>query len=254
MATNEDTVYTTVGLRDLFSNPNKVWVVMASMSPHRPRILREHIGITNLLVMGSGFEEDLDKSKYDCAGDYCADTAENKARMVAKSIFTANDIESKNRLSSLLSNLNGNVQEDFDTDKIQIVIAADTLVFVNGQYYEKPVDRDDAKRQISSYPGVFQKIYTGVAIFVRSKGFEKPEAKFYDLTKVKYQKMTHKDVEALLDAHQYEGSAGSYRITMFGESVVEEMIGSYSNVVGLPAQKVSRAICEIAKKYSLNKI
>ncbi|UVC50126.1 hypothetical protein MACK_003995 [Theileria orientalis] len=253
MATNEDTVYTTVGLRDLFYNPDRVWVVMASLSPHRPRILRDHLGITNILVMGSGFEEDLDKNKYECAGDYCADTAENKARLVAKTIFTANDIESKNILKSLLSSTNSNVDENFDIDKIQIVIAADTVVYLNGQYYEKPVDRDDAKRQISSYPGVYQNIYTGVAIFVRNNGFEKPAAKFYDVTKVKWQKMTNEDVEALLDAHQYEGSAGSYRVNMFGESVVEEMIGSHSNVIGLPAQAVSKALCEIAKKYGLDK-
>ncbi|UVC54426.1 hypothetical protein MACJ_003972 [Theileria orientalis] len=254
MATNEDTVYTTVGLRDLFSNPNRVWVVMASLSPHRPRILRDNLGITNLLVMGSGFEEDLDKSKYECAGDYCADTAENKGRIVSKMIFTAKDLHTKNNVISLLSKNNSTIDENFDIDKIQIVIAADTLVYVNGQYYEKPVDRDDAKRQISSYPGVYQNIYTGIAIFVRTNGFENPAAKFYDETKVKYQKMTNEDVEALLDANQYQGSSGSYRLTMFGESLIEEMIGSYTNVVGLPAQAVSKTLCEIAKNYGLDKI
>ncbi|EAN32058.1 Maf-like family protein [Theileria parva strain Muguga] len=244
-------VYSAVGLRDLFSNPNKAWIVLATQSPHRPMIMKNHMGVTNLLTMASGFEEDLNKDDYPTRGDYSVATAENKARIVAKTIFTANDQESKKKVRELLSNPFGEMHKDFDVDKIQVVIGADTIADMNGTIYEKPVDREDARRQLSSYVESYHYIYTGVAMFARGRGYEVPEKKFYTTTRVKYQRLSKEDIEALLDTREHEGSAGSYRITGLGESLIEEVVGSYTNVIGLPAQCVSSALCDLAKSYKM---
>ncbi|AFZ81549.1 septum formation protein MAF, putative [Theileria equi strain WA] len=245
-------VFSVVGLGDLFSDPNKVWIVLATESEVRATILRNNLRIKNVLMMGSGFKEDLDKDSYTSVGDYCKDTAEQKAHLVAQRIFSAKGIEEKTQVLKYLKSPFAPIDKDFDLDKIQLVIGADTAGDYNGIIYEKPQSREEAKKQLVSYTLGHHYIHTGVGIFVRSQGYNQSAAKFYDTTRVKFQTLSDVDIERLLDTEEYKGTAGSYRVSGVGESLIEYMDGSYTNIMGLPAQKVSSAIAKIAKTYKLN--
>ncbi len=123
----------------------------------------------------------------------------------------------------------------------RVILGADTVVALDGRIYGKPADRDDARRILSALAGVTQDVITGVTILQPAKGRQLAEC---DVTRVTMRPMSDEEIEAYLDSGEWEGKAGAYGIQGTADQYVEKVEGSFSNVVGLPVERVLRMLAE----------
>lgn len=117
------------------------------------------------------------------------------------------------------------------------VIGSDTSVIVDGIILGKPGDRDDAKRMLSLLSGKTHKVITGCAIFKNGRSIS-----FSEVTKVKFHKLTDREIEEYLDRDEYKDKAGAYGIQGYASLLIEGINGDYFNVVGLPVSRLARAL------------
>jgi septum formation protein len=115
------------------------------------------------------------------------------------------------------------------------VVAADTVVEVDGDILGKPVDTDDARRMLERLSGRSHLVHTGVA--VRSGESGDVEVAVVT-TSVGFVPMTPQAIEWYLDTGEPFDKAGAYAIQGAGGVFVEGIEGSVSNVVGLPLATV----------------
>jgi septum formation protein len=119
--------------------------------------------------------------------------------------------------------------------RYRVILAADTVVALDGCIFGKPKDRDDARQMLSQLSGTTQEVITGVAIMHPSEGRQIID---HDVTRVTMKKMSDDELEAYLDGGEWEGKAGAYGIQGKADRFVEKVEGSYTNVVGLPMELV----------------
>ena len=110
------------------------------------------------------------------------------------------------------------------------VIGADTVVYLD-KPYGKPRDRADAVRMISELGGRTHRVYTGVTV-VRGDKIRT----FSVMSEVTFRELTREEIERYVDGHRPSDKAGGYAIQE-GE-VVKEYRGSYTNIVGLPMERL----------------
>lgn len=123
-------------------------------------------------------------------------------------------------------------------DSDAIVIAADTVVFMNS-VLGKPNDEIDAYRILESLSGKKHLVITGIAIIdttLRKKIVD------YEITKVKFRDLQPDKINRYINTGEYKDKAGAYGIQGYGEILVDWIEGSYSNVVGLPIVKLDKLL------------
>ncbi len=111
-----------------------------------------------------------------------------------------------------------------------LVLAADTVVGVGRRILGKPADRDEARRFLELMSGRRHQVHTGVALRRPDGGMGTRIV----TSVVAFQRLTAQQIDAYLDAGEWEGKAGGYAIQGRAEMFVRFLSGSHSNVVGLP--------------------
>jgi len=123
----------------------------------------------------------------------------------------------------------------------EILITADTIVAVDNEILGKPVDEDDAKRMLNKLSGRTHQVYTGVAISHNHQVIS-----FVDRTDVEFRVITSEEIDFYIKQYQPYDKAGAYGIQEWiGLTCVTSIKGSYTNVMGLPTEKLF---------FNLNKI
>ena len=116
----------------------------------------------------------------------------------------------------------------------EIVIGADTMVFVDGRIFEKPLNREDAISMLSTLSGKIHEVVTGVCILSRDK-----KVVFDETTKVFFNELDRSEIEYYVDKFQPFDKAGSYACQEWiGAIGIRRFEGDYFNVVGLPVNRV----------------
>ena len=121
------------------------------------------------------------------------------------------------------------------TSKDGIVLGADTLVYHKGKLLGKPKNNATAFRMLRSLTGSRHYVYTGIALF--------------DLAKKKWKKACVKSTVIMKKISDHEAKyylskvnpldkAGAYAIQEHGDKLIKKIEGSYTNVVGLPMEKL----------------
>jgi septum formation protein len=110
------------------------------------------------------------------------------------------------------------------------VIAADTVVAVGRRILPKTELVDEAAACLRLLSGRSHRVYTGVAV-VTPKGAIRERLVE---TRVRFKRLSKDDLEHYLASGEWRGKAGGYAIQGLAGSFVVKIIGSYSNVVGLP--------------------
>ena len=123
------------------------------------------------------------------------------------------------------------------SDPGDLVIAADTVVAVDGQVLGKPRDRADALRMLAALSGRAHTVYTGVTLCRDGEVLTQHEA-----TQVRFRTLTTAEMEAYVDTGEPMDKAGAYGIQGYGALLVEGIEGDYSNVVGLPVCRLGRML------------
>ena len=112
----------------------------------------------------------------------------------------------------------------------EIVITADTIVWINDHVLNKPEDRNQAISMLNELSGNTHTVYTGVCIKSREK-----QDVFYDETKVEFRLLTSEEIEYYIDNYAPYDKAGSYGAQdWIGLTGIRSLTGSYFNVMGLP--------------------
>jgi len=127
-----------------------------------------------------------------------------------------------------------------DAAEDAIILAADTIVVLNGRIIGKPQDRDDAIRILSDLSGQKHIVITGVVITQGDK-----EVKFADSTDVYFHELSLEQIEFYVDKYKPYDKAGAYAIQEWiGVVGIKSIVGDFYNVMGLP---VSRVLKEVLK-------
>ena len=120
-----------------------------------------------------------------------------------------------------------------------VVLGADTIVSLGQRLYGKPVDRADAARMLGELQGHTHEVITGVCL-VQLR--QHRQSIFAVGTEVTFRCLLPSDIEAYLDRINPLDKAGAYAIQEHGDSIVESIHGSFSNVVGLPLERLEREL------------
>lgn len=116
-----------------------------------------------------------------------------------------------------------------------LVVGADTVVCLGTTLYAKPRDERDAHRMLLELQGRTHDVVTGVCLMhLRSHR----QRLFSDSTAVTFRKLTGAKVRDYVAKVHTLDKAGAYAIQEEGESIVEGIHGSYTNVVGLPVERL----------------
>lgn len=120
-----------------------------------------------------------------------------------------------------------------------IILAADTIVFLDGEILGKPQSQQEAIDTLSKMSNRNHSVFTGISIV---KSGTNVKVLDYCETKVKFRKLDSNMINRYIATGEYKDKAGSYGIQDIGAILVEEIVGSYSNVVGLPIVKVDNML------------
>jgi len=116
-----------------------------------------------------------------------------------------------------------------------IIIGADTIVVLKGRVLGKPESKKDAIKMLKALSGKEHKVYTGLVIIDKSIKFI---YKTYEVTKVKFRKLSNSEIGFYVASGSPMDKAGAYGIQDdYGCTFVEKVSGDYFNVVGLPIAK-----------------
>ncbi|MFN0031651.1 MAG: Maf family nucleotide pyrophosphatase [Flavobacteriales bacterium] len=123
----------------------------------------------------------------------------------------------------------------------EIIITADTVVWINDHVMNKPESRDEAIAMIEELSGTMHTVYTAVTMTSADKQFS-----FCDEAKVYFVPLSKFEIEHYIDQYQPFDKAGAYGVQeLIGYIAIEKMEGSYFTVMGLPVQK----LYELLKKW-----
>ncbi|WP_165227680.1 Maf family protein [Aquisphaera insulae] len=182
-------------------------LILASASPRRRQLLQE-----------AGFAFEVDPSDVDepepepgiDPSEYAANLAWRKARAVA----------SRRRQG--------------------LILAADTVCSVGSHILNKPIDRADAERMIRLQEGRDTEVVTGLCLF-------RPERSVWvgatEVSIVRFRNLSDAERVGYLDSNRWEGKSGGYGVQDHDPFVAVRR-GSFSNVVGLPMERLQELLAE----------
>ncbi|MDV5106810.1 Maf-like protein [Clostridium perfringens] len=182
-------------------------VILASKSPRRVEILEKIV--KEFEVVQSNFDENTIDFKGDVE-NYVKDLSRNKAIEVSKRL-----------------------------NEPSIVIVADTVVFQNGKVLEKPKSEEDAFSMLSSLSGNTHKVYSGICLI---NTYDDTVVTDCDCTEVKFSELNPRQIRNYINSGEPMDKAGAYGIQGLGGAFVERIEGCYYNVMGLPLNKLYKAL------------
>ena len=120
-----------------------------------------------------------------------------------------------------------------------VVLAADTLVAIDGQVLGKPTDFEHAVEILQRLSGRAHEVWTAVRIVNRARG--KAES-FHEMSRVHFRTLSEGAIRNYLAKINPLDKAGAYAAQGAGQDIIERIDGSYTNVVGLPMEATTRAL------------
>ena len=118
------------------------------------------------------------------------------------------------------------------------VLAADTIVVLDGHIIGKPRDRENALEILSALSGRHHQVITGVVIMHGEK-----EIAFHETTVVQFHSLTEKEIAFYVDEYRPYDKAGAYAIQEWiGVVGIQSITGDFYNVMGLPISRVVQSL------------
>ncbi len=121
-----------------------------------------------------------------------------------------------------------------------VLIAADTVVDLDGRTLGKPKDEADALSMLLSLAGRTHHVHTGVAVLCEGRLLCE-----VDTTAVSFRAFDLEEALAYVRTGEPMDKAGAYGIQGLGGALVLSIEGAYDNVVGLPTRLLDRLLCEV---------
>lgn len=188
--------------------------VLASASPRRKELLKEIL--PSFEIVPACGEEKTEQ------GLSPEQTVENLASAKAREVFFA------------------------FSERGKIVLGADTVVVSDGKILGKPKTEEEAKRMLSSLSGRRHYVLTGISFVYSGEDGVVCERTTHEKTEVVFETLDAAFIDEYVKSGSPMDKAGAYGIQDGG--LVKEIVGSYSNVVGLPIELCKKVLNEIMKK------
>lgn len=132
--------------------------------------------------------------------------------------------------------------------KGKIVIAADTMVYIEDELLGKPKNEDEAFWMLKKISGKRHTVYTGVCVIDADKKITLVD---FEKSFVYIKNMSDDEITQYIKTGEPFDKAGAYAIQGFGSLIVEKIEGCFYNVVGLPLYKLNTMLQKIG--YNLMK-
>jgi septum formation protein len=110
------------------------------------------------------------------------------------------------------------------------ILAADTVVAVGRRVMPKAEMLEDAAACLRLLSGRNHRVYTGICLVTPKEAFRQRLVE----TRVRFKRLSNEDLEAYLASGEWRGKAGGYAVQGLAGTFVLKLVGSYTNVVGLP--------------------
>ncbi len=110
------------------------------------------------------------------------------------------------------------------------ILGADTVVAVGRRILPKAELLDEAAQCLRLLSGRNHRVYTAICLVNPKEGFRQRLVE----TRVRFKRLSDQDIEAYLASGEWRGKAGGYAAQGLAGSFIVKMVGSYSNIVGLP--------------------
>lgn len=124
-----------------------------------------------------------------------------------------------------------------------LVISADTLVFIGQEILGKPRDLNEAFQMLRKLSNNTHTVITGVCVWCKGK-----KVSFFDQTEVRFSELTDYEIMTYLSDDKVLDRAGAYGVQdWIGTVGIASIHGSYTNVMGLPTQK----LYEVMRRFGL---
>jgi septum formation protein len=124
------------------------------------------------------------------------------------------------------------------------VIGADTVVAMGSRLLGKPADKHEAELMLGELSGKTHEVTTGVCLVRRSTG---DLAVFAETTRVTFHRLTARRIRDYIDRVPVLDKAGAYAIQERGDALVRKISGSFSNVVGLPVERLRAVLSGVVQ-------
>lgn len=114
-------------------------------------------------------------------------------------------------------------------DQETVIVAADTVVVLDGVILGKPKDPGDAKKMLTAFSGRCHHVLTGMTV-LGPAGLES----HCEETEVYFRPLSEAEIDAYIATGEPMDKAGAYGIQGYAALFVEKLVGDYYNVMGLP--------------------
>lgn len=186
----------------ILPNLKQYKIVLCSNSPRRKELLKG-LGLNFQTRIIDGIDESYDKSL----------PGEDIAKMI-----------SEKKAESYKATMSSD----------ELIITADTIVYVDGEVLGKPQNKIDAARMLKMISGKCHDVITGVCLLTSNKRIS-----FSVKTKVSFAQITDDEISLYIENYKPYDKAGAYGIQEWiGYIGVDSIQGSYFNVMGLPVQRL----------------
>ncbi len=140
---------------------------------------------------------------------------------------------------TVIQNAIGKVKHARVNAKHGIILGADTLVFLKKRLLGKPKSKKEAFRMLKSLSGTTHDVYTGIALFnLETKKWKKAAVRSCVMMRL----FDDKTARYYLNKINPLDKAGAYAIQEHGDQLIKKIKGSYTNVVGLPIEKLKQML------------
>jgi septum formation protein len=120
-----------------------------------------------------------------------------------------------------------------------VLLAADTLVAIDGEVVGKPADFEDAVEILRRLSGRAHEVWTAVRLVDSAR---RRLRSFHEMSRVHFRSLDDRAIRNYLEKIDPLDKAGAYAAQGDGQDIIRKIEGSYTNVVGLPMEKTSRAL------------
>jgi len=182
-------------------------LVLASASPRRVALL-EQVGIEPFALRPASVDETPKRGE--------------RPRSLAVRLAKAKAIAARDRLRR-----EPDMQDVF-------VLAADTVVAIGRFILGKPEHLDEAAQSLATLSGRTHKVYTSVCLITPNNDIRMRTIE----TRVRMKRLSREEIDAYLACGEWRGKAGGYAVQGIAGAFIANIVGSYSNVVGLPLIEV----------------
>ncbi|NJL24646.1 MAG: septum formation protein Maf [Calothrix sp. SM1_5_4] len=123
-----------------------------------------------------------------------------------------------------------------------LVLGADTIVVLGDQILNKPRDKGEAREFLSQLSFKTHRVITGMTLL--ETGSDRRRWSGVEVTEVTFRRLTAEEIEAYIATGEPMDKAGAYGIQGEGGKFVSSTAGSWSNVVGLPLERLEKVLRE----------